>query len=554
MLTIPASIQALFKTDLTRKNFRVHFPGGELPDITNGNVVYESVKFTESLCSQEVLKFGLTEASMIEFETVGISNMYGMTIECGIEIDTSSLSAGDIAAIESDPGDGVLVKAADSDIGYGYYRVPYGVFRVDSCPRNQQAMTHRQVKGYSLMGGATFQNSPVELAKLRGSVTKQGNYTPSVPLLAYAAIGWWSPSFVADFPKTSIAWVSGTDTTRTVTLYNDHSITATLEYRFREFTLTDALYSFAADYDTDGITTGLDWIKSTVDAYGGNGAAVSKSAERLIKASVGGYSVFGNIPVFYPYYVQNLALRVPYNALVRVTHPIPGGGSGTATQQIDPLNSTPSIYRLTPSYTDIRASFAPTSEDTTLIPTWKFIDAYDITDLLNGWLELYGQFGLPNRNGGLDIVELENTAPIAIGPGDTDELWWDEYDVSPVGTVRYSFGSNGGENVIEYPIGDGASVYDMTDNFLLQNMDSPTQAGIEAVLAAEFASRAAKINFTPISLTIRALPWIEAGDALQITTEDGVVVDTYAMNHTIAGIQALFDDIESRGGEIIGEV
>ena len=89
MLNIPESVKTLFKRDGVRKNFRVHFPNGELSDITNENVVQESVKFTESLCSQDVLKFGLTEASVIEFETVGIGNMYGMTIECGIEIDLS---------------------------------------------------------------------------------------------------------------------------------------------------------------------------------------------------------------------------------------------------------------------------------------------------------------------------------------------------------------------------------------------------------------------------------------------------------------------------------
>ena len=77
MLNIPDSVKAPYKQDGVRKNFRAHFPGGELPDITNDNIVQESVKFTESICSQDVFKFGLTEASVIEFETVGVANMYG---------------------------------------------------------------------------------------------------------------------------------------------------------------------------------------------------------------------------------------------------------------------------------------------------------------------------------------------------------------------------------------------------------------------------------------------------------------------------------------------
>ena len=46
MLNIPESVKNLFKTDGVRKNFRVRFPDGELPDITNSSIVQESVRFT----------------------------------------------------------------------------------------------------------------------------------------------------------------------------------------------------------------------------------------------------------------------------------------------------------------------------------------------------------------------------------------------------------------------------------------------------------------------------------------------------------------------------
>lgn len=109
MLNIPSSVKALYQSDGVRKNFRVHFPNGEFADITNDNVVQESLHFTESLCSQSVFKFGLAEASVLEFETVGVGNIYGMVIDASIEIDCSSLSAADIAAIQADEGDGSLV-------------------------------------------------------------------------------------------------------------------------------------------------------------------------------------------------------------------------------------------------------------------------------------------------------------------------------------------------------------------------------------------------------------------------------------------------------------
>lgn len=150
MLNIPDKIKELFDRDGVRKNFRARFPGGELPDITNRDVVRESVRFTESLCSRDVLKFGLTEASVIEFETVGVGNMYGMMIEAFCEVDTSSLTSEEINSIQGGTWDGELVERAASDIGWPFFRIPYGLFRVESCPRNHEAMAHRQVTAYSL--------------------------------------------------------------------------------------------------------------------------------------------------------------------------------------------------------------------------------------------------------------------------------------------------------------------------------------------------------------------------------------------------------------------
>lgn len=149
MLNIPQAVQDLFLSGTVHKNLRVHFPNGERADITNNQIVKESMKFNESLCSRDALKFGMSEASTIEFETVGVENVLGMTIEVGIEVDTSSLTAAQIRAIQYGDYDGILVLAADSDLGYGYYRVPLGVFVVTACPRSHGAMTHRRVIGYS---------------------------------------------------------------------------------------------------------------------------------------------------------------------------------------------------------------------------------------------------------------------------------------------------------------------------------------------------------------------------------------------------------------------
>lgn len=168
MLNIPDSVKQLYMMDGIRKNFRVTFPDGELPDITNGQVVDESVKFTESIMSQSKFRFGLAESPQISFECVGVANMLGMQIQCWHEIDLSSLSAADIAAIEAGTWDGVYVPLADSDTGYAYFRIPLGIFTVESCPRSHGAMNHRRVEAT----GRTISNDSLD-SFTRWKLTKQ---------------------------------------------------------------------------------------------------------------------------------------------------------------------------------------------------------------------------------------------------------------------------------------------------------------------------------------------------------------------------------------------
>jgi len=86
MIKIPDEIKALFKKDNVPKNIRIHFPNGEHEDITNENVIEESMVFTESICSQENLKFGLCESNVLQLETVGVGNIKGCTIEVDLEV------------------------------------------------------------------------------------------------------------------------------------------------------------------------------------------------------------------------------------------------------------------------------------------------------------------------------------------------------------------------------------------------------------------------------------------------------------------------------------
>lgn len=87
MLNVPEELKEILKTKNSRNELVIHFPNGEFDDITNDNIASESLGFTESICSGDELEFGLAEASVLKFSTIGIDNAKGKEIEATLYID-----------------------------------------------------------------------------------------------------------------------------------------------------------------------------------------------------------------------------------------------------------------------------------------------------------------------------------------------------------------------------------------------------------------------------------------------------------------------------------
>lgn len=584
MLTIPESVKTLFKTDGVRKNFRAHFPNGELDDIINANVVRESLHFTESLCSQSVFKFGLAEASVIEFETVGVGNMYGMSIECGIEIDTSSLSAAQISAIQADSGDGTLVPAADSDIGWGFYRVPLGIFRVESCPRNHGAMTHRKVTAY---GGDADLTSPVMDFMLKCPSTKPTLNFKSAEDFAAANFGWFSPQYVQSNYTASI--YQGLNASRD---FEKHFVlsTGTLKLLFStaetywgphtvvDNRIVDMLFSVSRGnfdgtafhddisgmLDTLGITDDQD--RATVLEYADYVSAFRIESVRWATTANENEDYFERL--FFPI-TQDIPIGdMPYGLMHGIIVPnsinmtyifAPAGGTsvrGHTARSFNP-STPPVVYDLSRNGTPsaIPMSIAKTGGFVWGgMPLFTFIESLDINKFVNGYLEADALFANLSRTGNIRFVALNDAAPVLITPGDFDDLWWDEYDVSPIGTVTVTVQSGNEQNTADLSIGRGASIYDMTNNEFLKVLETVSLASINTLLNGTFKTNAQNVGFTPAELTMQGWPWLEAGDALEITAEDGSIVDTFALRIEMDGIQQLTATITAEGGEIVGEV
>lgn len=682
MLNIPETVKALYKQDGVYKNFRCHFPDGELPDITNDNIVQESVQFTESICSQDVFKFGLAEASTIEFETVGVGNMYGMTIECSSEIDCSSLTAAQIAEIEEGEWDGEYVPLADSDLGYPFFRVPYGVFRVESCPRDHQAMTHRKVEAYTLIGGKELKNKYEEKknelmlpnalytpdltqilmstvnqnipggltatgytenapqqggATIYRSILKKTAYTdPYSQMPIYAELGCMLGSYNSQTGSDSRIYAdsmgyNSQDRTRHMTLMDSDTMVSmvfnpiesgsgrvTVEEAYeilaekindliQEYNQENPLYTISLSLF--GYTSSIDFVRDAYssktgfyfygDGYGelvgdnietggpnpnalgefsypsiiywpGKTYDISTQSNATRGAFAGPVNAINfkeSVHAFYPYREYNkkgvgICAIIPNSLCVKLhVRAFDSSNIRTLFEKTTGTNVQTATFKRydSPSgASPLRASFEPTLDAkkalsaTKKINCFSFANAYSLTDILNGQLELTARFILQGRDGNVKMVRLSDESQTAVAPGDFSKMWWDEYDVDDIGTVRFAFADKAGEEQIEdYRIGDGNSIYDMTDNETIMALASANPDTVKSLLDTYFVPHLGSVKFTPVDLTMKGLPYIEAGDAITVTAHDGTEVNTYVLRNEISGIQSLEAQIDSESGMII---
>ena len=611
MLNIPDSVKALFKQDGVHKNFRAHFPNGELPDITNENIVQESVKFTESVCSQDVFKFGLTEASVIEFETVGVANMYGMVIECSCEIDCSSLSSADKADIAAGTWDGTWDGVND------VFSVPYGVFTVESCPRNHEAMAHRKVTAYS----ASYSDASYNLPWFPDNM-----YTPKLSI---------DPSaFIAQISRVGLTQVNAVSATGSIpigSLYDSNG---------KGYAITPVVGEnrrVSPSHDNDAVSfveTDLEWNEAEYRAYGNdiadqltvlgydltynakkqkifadNRQALENSNPMLfgptIAVATGGNSItflyhckikpgqlypilaqskyqssaaFCSVDSFAwtsgsPGHQRVFYYHTPRNDPRILLGEYANDGTLPTVETIYPSLPLPNLNpnanvkfyhydaKSFPRIAIESMGVSRTDSDTTNPSgtTWKtknynvfsYVGALDKLKITNSMAELNALFGRVNRKGEAEFIRIDDSAPLAIPPGEYMSLWWDEFEVEPIGTVRYGYEADGEQVKLDYNFGNGASLYDMSDNEVFRLASGADQASVVFALATDFVPHVDPINFVPIDFEMKGLPYLEAGDALAITAQDGTVVNSYALRIEISGVQALQMEIESQSGLII---
>ena len=573
MVTIPDEVKALFSSDTVHKNFHVHFPGGETTDLNNENVISESVKFTESLCSQQYFKFGLAEASQIEFVAVGIPNVRGAYIECGIEIDCTRLGAAWAAAHPVDLSLPFLTPQTCQYNSKMYYRVPYGRFKIDTCPRDHGAMWQRQITAYSEsieIKSSWFPQDEVD--KLPG---KDAVYTPNAKALIYACAFNNNADELLNlgYSKTSTQITGGSASSVYATYSGKNSNGQTVSLKYKRVSKSSIPFNINSNAIVSFTNLATkDYVLSEFS---------SVLAGKGFDAEQSGFSNWDELLEdfwdsltfnYYPY------LRVSPDATGTITGPFYYPKEGDTvylwrlrltwmtapTSYIDEdTNSSfclmaPTLNIYTTSSADvidgINLNIKSTLQTKYLNANRKFYsyeNAYSTIDFIQGFLELCGWFLKPDRNGALDFFQMSlNPTPIAVSADDWESFWWDETPIESIGQVNVIYTKDNEEQQETFTIGSGNSVYTIENNEVLKAAEMDT-ATMESILQTYFAPNASVVNFTPVDLTMRGLPFLESGDYIELTAEDGETVDTYILSQTISGIQHLTAEITSTNGNLL---
>lgn len=236
MLSIPPKVRALYLQDSVRKYMQVYFPNGEADRLRNIHIAADSVKFTESICSEEHFRFGLAERSVLEFECTDYPNMQGMVLQVYHEINIRSLTNQEIAAIEAGTWDGEVIRYQDGSI---CYRIPLGEFIVDSCPVENDYNLRRALKAYT----PDYFNvlNDFELCKLSVGLPAEGwTYRPLiVPLvMAQLASKGVQPLIDEGFTYQNIGYTGGNTFSFngiTVAVKNNSGQTLTFQMKSRSY-------------------------------------------------------------------------------------------------------------------------------------------------------------------------------------------------------------------------------------------------------------------------------------------------------------------------------
>lgn len=161
--------------------------------------------------------------------------------------------------------------------------------------------------------------------------------------------------------------------------------------------------------------------------------------------------------------------------------------------------------------------------------------------MYKGSIALYPSLTLYPGNRLFPSIDKPGAMGTDVTASEYSQVEYEDYTVKPIDKLQI----RQEENDIGAIAGTGTNAYIVEDNFLVYGKNAADLGTIANNLFTEIQDTV----YTPLKVTCIGDPCVEVGDIVQVQTSDGRFIDTFVMSRTLKGLQALTDEIESRGEE-----
>ena len=585
MINIPEEIKTILHLDHWYKNIRIHFPNGERSDICNDLIVKDSVSFTESLCSQNTLKFGLCESPVFECEVVGVGNIKGAPIEvyCEVECDP---------AIED--------SVFRNDLQKYVYPIPYGVFVVQECKR-QADMQHRKIVAYNLLAVRDFGFNELEMHRAAYMNTDNSDFVQMIPALLTELLQ-------SDIFGSAEKEITTSD--KTFNYYKREPVSSAWPiyshwtYKVAAFKMvtseSNKLYHVKCDRD-DYSKENIQYCRWSPGETGGEPILPINPGIPMHPFFLpsGGLVIQSTKPIsgyeyIYPY--MSMANSSDNNAFfpankndneslfiqaIYYEHYEMYTYAGTSTKRV--MREWTKEYC---DYSDLHIctvnlpySFITSWErEVRTIPnlgtryTVPNVRNIDLRPLVESMVELKGLFAGIDRFGKFFELNIKRQFYLApddelypgsnlypqgvtggeLYPEDYQSCWYDDYYSIPYGKVECQFKNTSNIDCVyevyfggfdEYSDINSYKTYFLNDNAIIK--DSLWYESDIASICQNIIDNLEGVTYMPVDFVGRGLPYVEAGDTFEILTKSNESITTIVLNRTLTGEQTLTDSYKS---------
>ena len=553
-----------------------------IPDIKNEDLIQESFSLTESLCSQDNLKFGLCESAHCEFEVVGRGDKFiGKTIRPYINI-------------AGEPKQN---------------RIPLGVFKVTDVKKNHtHDIIKKSITAYDNMSilDQDVGDWLTRYMVITDTGNKRSSASPSFTKFGVEYVRQMFSTYVSLMIRLGILSQDDFPVKYVYKDENFNDVNAAGRYSFDFFYPCEI--ASGTLHETVGCTHALgdgwdegspsdEYFRVTVTPRDG------KSDEELFNQYMGNLDDWPKSYIGFPNSACILAICEFIDGSIE-KYLLNSGDIVYIKKGYK--NLTFYIGAATGSF-DSQSKFEPYNADSYIISHYKIESVYvpqDLTELVNAHLRLvyynYGTQSLGSFSSsvsGKDVVrslleingcffhmdrygkpEIIYASKAGLYPSETlypaldlyprgmngsllsmgryISMECDDYVVQKYGKIQIKTQSQvkSGESICSYEyIGDENSknTYIIEDNIFYcaegTVYEYGSQPEVDEMLKNLFL-KIANLNYTPHTTKLRGLPFMECGDRVNLITLTGGI-ESFIFRRTLKGIHALMDTYEASGDE-----